>query len=64
MSDNQNLYEECYKYDSFLAVGKPQIQLEYLANITTCPELKRGQKLLVYGGTNINSTEIVLSCGQ
>jgi hypothetical protein len=60
----QNLYEECNKYDSFLAVGKPQIQLEYLGNITECPPLKRGQKLLSYSGSNINSTEIFLSCNQ
>ncbi|WVR04888.1 hypothetical protein IAU60_001900 [Kwoniella sp. DSM 27419] len=55
-------YDECDTYDPFLKAGKPQIQIEYESRIKKCPSLKAGQKLLVYDGTNVNSTKITLSC--
>lgn len=64
LTRSQNLYNDCDRYDSFLAAGKPQIQLEYLAAYTECPVLKPGQKFLSYSGTNINSSQIILSCNQ
>ncbi|OWZ37247.1 endo alpha-1,4 polygalactosaminidase precursor [Cryptococcus neoformans c8] len=54
-------YEECDTYDSFLAAGKPEIQIEY-EDITTCPSLQDGQHLLVYSQNDLSSALITLEC--
>ncbi|KIR77645.1 endo alpha-1,4 polygalactosaminidase [Cryptococcus gattii E566] len=54
-------YEECNTYDSFLAAGKPEIQIEY-GDITTCPSLQDGQHLLVYSQNSLSSALITLEC--
>ncbi|EAL19698.1 hypothetical protein CNBG3260 [Cryptococcus deneoformans B-3501A] len=54
-------YEECDIYDSFLAAGKPEIQIEY-GDITTCPSLQDGQHLLVYSQNDLSSALITLEC--
>ncbi|KAL7423667.1 hypothetical protein Q5752_001249 [Cryptotrichosporon argae] len=55
-------YDECDIYDSMLAAGKPQIQMEYSNSITSCPALAAGQALAVYAGTDVFSSQISLWC--
>ncbi|WVQ73304.1 hypothetical protein IAR50_002872 [Cryptococcus sp. DSM 104548] len=54
-------YNECDIYDSFLAAGKPEFQIEY-GSTTTCPSLSDGQHLLVYSENDLDSSLITLVC--
>ncbi|WVO21412.1 uncharacterized protein IAS62_002720 [Cryptococcus decagattii] len=61
--DNESCpeYEESNTYDSFLATGKPEIQIEY-GDITTCPSLQDGPHLLVYNQNSLSSALVTLEC--
>lgn len=50
-------------YDRFLEYGKPQIQIEYVNRITSCPDdTPFGRNLAVYSGLTLDTRTITLDC--
>jgi len=58
----QHLYDECAMYEPFINANKPNFQIEYGTNIKSCPTLKSGQHLLVYGEDTLDTGKITQVC--
>lgn len=58
----QHVYNECDKYSPLLAASKPQFQIEYSGELSSCPTVETGVSVLQYSKDTLNSGLVDLVC--